>query len=97
MSALERTLARLLGYGTAAASLVTAAGVALSVAGAGSGSTVAEVGIAMFVALPLLRLAVMARAFSSTRHRQLAAVTCLVLAIVVVGAILGALTPGARG
>jgi uncharacterized membrane protein len=94
---LEQTLGRLLGRGTTAAGLVTTVGVALSVSGLSGGTAIAETGIAMFVALPVVRLAVLAAAFAQARERRLAAVAGLVLAIVVAGAVLGALTPGARG
>jgi uncharacterized membrane protein len=92
---LDRTLSRLLGYGTAMASLITGIGVVLTVTGAGA--TVAEVGIAMFVALPILRLLAMVGWFAGADQRRMAAIAGLVLAIIAAGAVLGALTPGARG
>jgi uncharacterized membrane protein len=95
MTALERSLARLLGWGTAVATTVTFAGVVIAVAG--GGTAVAEAGISVFVALPVARLLVMLRAFARDRQRELAAVTALVLAIVIIAAVIGVLTPGARG
>jgi uncharacterized membrane protein len=92
---LDRALSRLLGYGTAMASLITGIGVVLTVTGAGA--TVAEVGIAMFVALPILRLLAMVGWFAGADQRRMAAIAGLVLAIIAAGAVLGALTPGARG
>ena len=92
---IERHLARLLGAGTALASLIVAIGMLLGWSAAlapvpmATGAGVVSVGIALFLMLPVLRLAVMLWIFLRERDYRFAAITSLVLAVIAASVVLG--------
>jgi hypothetical protein len=96
---LERLLAQTLQYRTWLASAVTAFGLLTALAGwpggprdAGAARTmsIATIGIALFILLPILRVLLMLTTFVRGREYRLGAVAALVLAVIVVGFIVGA-------
>ncbi|MDB6078081.1 MAG: hypothetical protein JWO82_1828 [Akkermansiaceae bacterium] len=92
---LERVLAHQLRYGTWAACGVTAAGLALEWGGAGrapvvsAGEAVIRAGVAIFILLPVSRLAVMLGFFLWRRDYVFGVVTAVVLVIIAAGVICG--------
>jgi hypothetical protein len=95
---LASLLAGLLRYGTWLASVVTGSGIAMSLAGEAtgapwwsglSGAHVVAAGVALFIALPVLRVLLMLAVFIRQRDYGLVAVTALVLMTIVVGFALG--------
>jgi uncharacterized membrane protein len=93
---MERTLATVLHRGTWLGSLMIAAGLVLQlfdVAGSGRGThlgaTLVNLGVALFILLPVVRVAVMLAVFGRDRDYRYAAIAGTVLAIVAVGALLG--------
>lgn len=86
---LERLLARVLDQGTWLASAVIVVGWILAAIG-WRAATVSNAGIALFLALPVLRVAIMLIVFLRERDYRFGAITALVLAIIVLGALLGA-------
>ena len=91
----EALLAALLARGTWAASAVIALGLALGLALPGAaGSRVTSLGIALMILLPVLRVAVMAVLYIRAHDRRFAAISALVLAIILLAALLGARAPG---
>ena len=85
---LECLLAGLLRYGTWLASGVTGLGLAVSLAGV-EGTAVVAVGVALFIALPVLRLLVMLGAFILGRDYRLVIVTTVVLMTILAGLVIG--------
>ncbi|HEY1547819.1 MAG TPA: DUF1634 domain-containing protein [Kofleriaceae bacterium] len=84
MTALERWLARLYRGGTYVATAVIAIGIVL-------GSRAIEfAGIALFIALPIARVALLCASFVRSRDRTFALLAGVVLAIVAAGALVGA-------
>lgn len=79
---LESLLARLLYYGTLAASGLIALGLALSAGSAPVGMAVATAGIALFILLPALRVATMLIFFLRARDYRYSAIAALVLLII---------------
>ena len=79
---LENLLAKLLLFGTLAASGVIAVGLALSVASGPVGMGIATVGIALFILLPALRVAAMLIFFLRARDYRYGAIAALVLLII---------------
>jgi uncharacterized membrane protein len=79
---LENLLAKLLHFGTLAASGVIAVGLALSVASGPVGMGIATVGIALFILLPALRVAAMLIFFLRARDYRYGAIAALVLLII---------------
>jgi uncharacterized membrane protein len=79
---LESLLARLLHYGTLAASGLIALGLALSVASGPLGLGIAAAGIALFILLPALRVAVMLLFFLRAGDYRYSAIAALVLLII---------------
>jgi uncharacterized membrane protein len=90
--ALERQLAATLAYGTALGSVVIAAGLLWPVSGASGGAGIVMAGVAIFILLPVLRVALMLWAFVRQRDYGFAAVSALVLAIIGLGVVLGVLS-----
>jgi uncharacterized membrane protein len=93
-SGLERRLATTLQIGTSVGSCVIAVGWILSATGEPSSLPTAPVaivraGIALFILLPALRVLLMAIVFVSERAYGFGAIAALVLALIVVGAVLG--------
>jgi uncharacterized membrane protein len=84
----ELLLAGLLRYGTWLASSVSGLGVALSLAGV-EGSAVVAGGVALFIALPVLRVLVMLGAFILARDYRLVVVVAAVLMTILTGLVIG--------
>ena len=82
----ERLVAGLLRYGTWCATAIVGAGVALELSGH-DGLIVAKTGIAVFILLPILRVATLLAIFIWERDRTYAAFAALVLSIIAAGAI----------
>ena len=79
---LESLLGRLLHYGTLAASGLIASGLALCVASGSLGLGIAAAGIALFILLPALRVAVMLGFFLRAGDYRYSAIAALVLLII---------------
>ncbi len=77
-------LAGLLRYGTWLASGVTGLGLAMSLAGV-EGTAVVAVGVALFIALPVLRVLVMLAAFIRNRDYRPVIVAAVVVINILVG------------
>jgi hypothetical protein len=97
---LERLLAGLLHHGSRLACAVIAAGLALALIGPAAAPETAsraiiEAGIAILILLPALRVLVMAIVFLAERDYRFGAIAALVLAIILLGAVLGAEMAGA--
>jgi uncharacterized membrane protein len=84
----ERLIAALLWWGTVLASAVISAGVLAGLLGRG-GLAVTNIGIALFILLPIARVALMLAIFVRERDHAYTAISGLVLAIIVVGVIAG--------
>jgi uncharacterized membrane protein len=84
----ESLLAGLLRYGTWLASGVTGIGLAISLAGV-EGTHVVAAGVALFIALPFLRVVVMLGAFILNHDYQLAIVAAVVLTTMLAGLAIG--------
>ena len=87
---LENLLAKLLHYGTLAASGIIALGLALSVTAGPLGMGVATAGIALFILLPALRVAAMLVFFLRARDYRYGAIAALVLLIISISFFVGA-------
>ena len=85
---LEWLLAGLLCYGTWLASGVTGLGVAMSLVGV-EGAPVVAAGVALFIALPVLRVLVMLGAFLLHQDYRLVIVTTVVLMTILAGLVIG--------
>ncbi len=90
--ALDRRIAMVLHVGTWLASAVIAAGLALP-----SGARVVTAGIALFVALPIVRVTVMLVEFVRRRDHRVAAISALVLIIIALGIALSVRTKAIGG
>ena len=88
----EWLLAGLLRYGTWLASGVTGLGLAVSLAGV-EGTAVVAVGVALFIALPVLRVLVMLGAFIVDQDYRLVLVATVVLITILVGLAIGLNSP----
>jgi uncharacterized membrane protein len=84
----ELLLAGLLRYGTWLASGVTGLGLAMSLVGV-KGTQVVAAGVALFIALPVLRVLVMLGAFLLNRDYRLVLVTAVVLTTLLAGLVIG--------
>jgi uncharacterized membrane protein len=84
----ELLLAALLRYGTWLASGVTGLGLAMSLVGVG-GSHVVAAGVALFIALPVLRVLVMLGTFLLNRDYRLVVVATVVLMTILAGLVIG--------
>jgi uncharacterized membrane protein len=84
----ELLLAGLLRYGTWLASGVTGLGLAMSLVGA-DGAHVVAAGVALFIALPVLRVLVMLGAFILNRDYRLVIVAAVVLITILAGLVIG--------
>jgi uncharacterized membrane protein len=87
---LESLLGRLLHYGTLGASGLIALGLALGVASSPSGLGIAAAGIALFILLPVLRVAVMLVFFLRAGDYRYSAIAALVLFIISFSFFIGA-------
>jgi len=86
---LETLLGRLLQYGTLAASGIIAVGLVLGLASSPLGMSVATAGIALFILLPALRVAVMLIFFLRARDYRYGAIAALVLLIISISFFVG--------
>src|SRR5690242_5776291 len=94
---MERLLAVLLRYGAWVASLATAIGLVLALAAsAPAGMRVVTIGIGLFILLPSLRVLLMLAVFVRERDYRFGLIAALVLAIIVLGLVVGMHTPEAR-
>ena len=84
----ELLLAGLLRYGTWLASGVTGLGLAMSLAGA-EGTSVVAAGVALFIALPVLRVLVMLGAFVLNKDYRLVLVAAVVLMTILASLVIG--------
>jgi uncharacterized membrane protein len=84
----ELVLAGLLRYGTWLASAVTGLGLATSLVGV-EGTQVVGAGVALFIALPVLRVLVMLGAFILNQDYRLVIVTTVVLMTILAGLVIG--------
>ena len=84
----EWLLAGLLRYGTWLASGVTGLGLAMSLVGV-EGTSVVAAGVALFIALPVLRVLVMLGAFILNRDYRLVIVATVVLMTILAGLVIG--------
>jgi uncharacterized membrane protein len=94
--ALEEPLAVLLRVGTWLASAVIAVGLASSLADSHWGGQIVNLGIALFILLPTVRVAVMLVAFVRERDFRFAWIAGFVLAMIVLGMVLGVDTKAPR-
>ncbi|HEV3444909.1 MAG TPA: DUF1634 domain-containing protein [Gemmataceae bacterium] len=85
---LELLLAALLLYGTWLASAVTGLGLALSLGGI-EGNYVVAAGVALFIALPVLRVLVMLGAFIHNQEYRFVIVAAVVLMTMLAGFVIG--------
>jgi uncharacterized membrane protein len=85
---LEIVLAGLLRYGTWLASGVTGLGLALTLVGV-EGTRVDTAGVALFIALPVLRVLVMLAAFIFKQDYRLAILAMVVLLTIFAGLVIG--------
>jgi hypothetical protein len=99
---LERLLAGLLHYGTWLASGVTALGILLALIehyvgwrnpGPLSGTPIVTAGIALFIVLPVARVALMLVQFALERDYRFVVITALVLMVILLGFALGMYLP----
>jgi uncharacterized membrane protein len=81
-------LAGLLRYGTWLASGLTGLGLAMSFAGV-EGTRVVAAGVALFIALPVLRVLVLLAAFMVKQDYRLVIVTAMVLMTILAGVVIG--------
>jgi hypothetical protein len=90
---LETMLADLLGRGTFLASMVIAVGLAWASTESGGpasiGARIVTAGIALFIALPVLRLLLMLVVFLRQRDFRFVAITAMFLTIIFLGLALG--------
>lgn len=82
----ERTIGLLLEYGTWLAAAVIGCGL---IVGHPAGPTIVTAGIALFILLPIARVATMAVLFLRERDYLYAAISALVLAIIGTGILVG--------
>jgi hypothetical protein len=85
---LELLLAGLLRYGTWVAAGVTGLGLAMSLVGV-EGTPVVAAGVALFIALPVLRVLAMLGAFLLTQDYRLVIVVTVVLMTIFAGLVIG--------
>ena len=84
----ELLLAGSLRYGTGLASGVTGLGLAMPLVGT-EGAPVVAAGVALFIALPVLRVLVMLGAFVLNQDYRLVIVTTVVLMTILAGLVIG--------
>jgi uncharacterized membrane protein len=79
---MEKTLGAMLHFGTCLATLVIALGLVVAIPSAAAGMRIAAVGIALFIALPVARVAAMLLFFLISRDYRFSAIAAAVLAII---------------
>ena len=87
---MEKALGAMLYYGTCLASSVIALGLLVAMPSGAAGTRIAAVGIALFIALPVARVATMLFFFLIARDYRFGAIAALVLGIVVFSYFVGA-------
>jgi uncharacterized membrane protein len=87
---LERSLGRLLQYGTVLASAVIALGLALALGSGPAGWRIATFGIVLFILLPVARVGAMLFFFLRGRDYKFGSIAALVMAIMLLSFFLGA-------
>jgi len=87
---LEALLARLLDQGTWVACLVIGAGIVAILSGTAgpAGSRIVQAGVAVFIALPILRVLTMVIVFVKERDFVFGAIATFVLMVIVLGAVI---------
>ncbi|HEY3456483.1 MAG TPA: DUF1634 domain-containing protein [Bryobacteraceae bacterium] len=94
---MERLLAVLLRYGAWLASLAIGIGLVLALTGSmPAGMRIITIGIGLFILLPSLRVLLMLAVFVRERDYRFGLIAALVLAIIVLGLVVGMHTPEAR-
>lgn len=86
---MESLLAAVLEYGSWVASAAIALGLLLATIDSQLGTRIATAGIALFILLPVLRVALMLVLFLRRRDYRFSAIAGLVLAIIFLGYVLG--------
>jgi uncharacterized membrane protein len=81
---LDRRVALVLGAGTWIASALIGAGLLLP-----AGTELVNAGVALFIALPIVRVALMLAEFLRRRDYRIALIAASVLAVIVAGIVLG--------
>lgn len=87
---LERLLSAMLYYGTCLASAVIALGLVVAIPAAGPGMRIAAAGIALFIVLPVARVATMLVFFARSRDYRFSGIAALVLGIIFFSYLIGA-------
>lgn len=87
---LEKLLGMMLYVGTRIASLVIGLGLVVAVPSAAAGTHIAAVGIAIFIALPVVRVAAMLFFFLRARDYRFGGIAALVLGIIFFSYLVGA-------
>ena len=87
---LEKLLGTMLSAGTCIASLVIGLGLVVAVPSAAAGTHIAAIGIAIFIALPVARVAAMLLFFLRSRDYRFSGIAALVLGIIFFSYLAGA-------
>jgi uncharacterized membrane protein len=87
---LEKILGAMLYYGTCLASFLIALGLMVAIQSAAAGISIAAIGIALFIAIPVLRVATMLAFFLRSRDYRFSGIAVLVLGIILVSYLIGA-------
>jgi uncharacterized membrane protein len=87
---LEKILGAMLYCGTCVASAVIALGLVVAIPSAAAGTRIAAVGIAIFIVLPVARVAAMLVFFTRERDYRFGGIAALVLGIIVLSYLVGA-------
>ncbi|BAN26194.1 DUF1634 domain-containing protein [Caballeronia insecticola] len=88
-ASLDRMLASFLQYGTWAACALLGAGLLLDAHAPGSGMTLLTAGVASFIVLPVLRVALMLVVFARQRNFLYVTIAATVLAVIAAGCLIG--------
>jgi uncharacterized membrane protein len=86
---LEHLLEKLLRYGTLLASAVTALGLALFSVSRSYGLSIATAGVALYILLPITRVAAMLMFFLKVKDYRCGAFAALVISMIFLGTLLG--------
>ena len=87
---MEKALGAMLLYGTCLASLVIALGLVIAILSGAAGMRIAAVGIALFIVLPIARVAAMLFFFLVSRDYRFSGIAALVLVIILFSYLVGA-------
>ena len=86
---LDRLLANFLQWGTWAACASIGAGLLLDAHAGGSGAKALSAGVALFIMLPVLRVALMLAVFARQRNYLYVTIAAAVLAVIAAGCVIG--------